>query len=640
MNSRLDLLAPQPQKLSPSSEQVTLPRTVVIRLGQGAHVQLFSAVWLKDFMQRHGVAAEITAAPMPSGATVTLDLDAALCPQAQSYRLLVEPGGIYVVAGDPAGLFYGVTTLCQLIELHAADNGEITLPGLQIDDWPDFPHRGVMLDVCRDRVPTMETLYGLVDLLASLKVNQLQLYIEHTFAYRGHEVVWQDAGPITGEEAMRLDAYCRERHMQLVPNQNSFGHMHRWLKHAAYRPLAENPEGVQHPFTPDKEPYSLCPIDPGSLNLLADLYDQMLPHFSSRQFNVGLDETFDLGMGRSSEACAQKGTGRVYLEFLQKIHGLVAERGHTMQFWSDIIVRDEPDLAVELPRDVIALEWGYEADYPFEQHTTLIAASGRSFYVCPGTSSWNTLAGRTDNALGNLANAAVNGYAHGAIGYLNTDWGDNGHIQPLPVSYFGFMAGAAFSWNAGSAQRPYAPDWPAMLDVHVFGDRAGVMGRIACDLGRVYLQAGEPLHNSSPLFWLMLLPEGMPERRQAPGMTIARLEQTLTYIAEVMAPMRQAQLRRSDGELIRSEFEWVADMLSWACRLGIARLSVGLDRSVEEIGTATRAMLAEDLSRLIERYRVLWLRRSRPGGLEDSAGRLVRMQERLSGKVRDKGGLM
>ena len=177
---------------------------------------------------------------------------------------------------------------------------------MHIVDWPDYAHRGVMLDITRDRVPTMQTLYALVDLLASLKLNQLQLYTEHTFAYAGHDIVWQDASPMTGEEVLLLDAYCRDRYVELVPNQNSFGHMHRWLKFDEYRPLAESPDGILHGFSTVKEPYSFCPIDPGSIALLEDMYDQLLPHFSSRQFNVGLDETWDLGEGRSKEPCATR----------------------------------------------------------------------------------------------------------------------------------------------------------------------------------------------------------------------------------------------------------------------------------------------------------------------------------------------
>ena len=88
-----------------------------------------------------------------------------------------------------------------------------------------------MLDISRNRVPTMQTLLELVDLLASWKINQLQLYTEHTFAYRNHPIVWADASPMTGEEILALDAYCRERFIELVPNQNSYGHMTPWLIH-------------------------------------------------------------------------------------------------------------------------------------------------------------------------------------------------------------------------------------------------------------------------------------------------------------------------------------------------------------------------------------------------------------------------
>src|SRR3989304_4735960 len=120
-------------------------------------------------------------------------------------------------------------------------------PECHIADWPDFTHRGVLLDVSRDKVPTMETLFDLVDLLASWKINQVQLYMEHTFAYRGHEVVWQHASPLTGDEIEALDTFCGNRYVGLVPNQNSLGHMHRWLIHEPYRRLAECPEGLVHP---------------------------------------------------------------------------------------------------------------------------------------------------------------------------------------------------------------------------------------------------------------------------------------------------------------------------------------------------------------------------------------------------------
>jgi hypothetical protein len=301
-----------------------------------------------------------------------------------------------------------------------------------------------------------------------------------------------------------------------------------------------------------------------------------------------------------------------------------------MQFWSDIIVRDEPELVAELPHDVVALEWGYEADYPFDKHGALIAASGRSFYVCPGTSSWNTLAGRTDNAVKNIRNAAINGHKHGAIGLLTTDWGDNGHPQPLPVSYLGFLVSAAFAWNVQSAHDLADDAIPALLDVHAFRDTAGVMGKLAYDLGNAYLQPEVHVGNSSILFWLLTFPQSIPERRQGKGeLTQAALEQTGTYIDQVMATLEQAQMERADANLIHDEFSWLGDILRLSVKIGMARAQNGLDEPVSSLSPASRRALAEEMRPLLDRFADLWVQRSRPGGLEDGLARFKRTLDAL-----------
>ncbi len=110
--------------------------------------------------------------------------------QSQSYKLVINSSGVSIIGSDEPGLFYGIQTLIQLLKICYDPKNPLSksleLPHLIIDDWPDFPHRGVMIDISRDKVPTMETLYDLVELLSEWKINQLQLYMEHTFAYRGH----------------------------------------------------------------------------------------------------------------------------------------------------------------------------------------------------------------------------------------------------------------------------------------------------------------------------------------------------------------------------------------------------------------------------------------------------------------------
>lgn len=619
---RLVHLWPRPKEVHPDEGRLILPDGLMIQLTNAPQTLYPIARSLQAALVQRtqgAVQAQITAAQVEIGGPhVSLRVDDAGLPYAEAYRLRIDADGVFITGADAAGVFYALQTLVQLWDLTPEWP---TLPCVEILDWPDFAHRGVMLDVSRDKVPTMETLYGLVDFLATLKVNQIQLYMEHTFAYLGHEVVWRDASPFTGEEMLALDAYCRERFVTLVPNQNSFGHMHRWLIHEPYRQLAECPDGVELWPGYTGEPFSLCPTDPGSLDLLRDLYDQLLPHFSSELFNVGLDETFDLGRGRSAQACATRGTERVYLEFLNQVYGLVRERGRRMQFWGDIILH-QPELIAELPQDAIALEWGYEAAHPFAEHCALFAEAGLAFYVCPGTSSWNTIAGRTDNALMNIQNAAVHGKAAGAMGLLNTDWGDNGHMQPLSVSYLGFLAGAGASWNAEVDL--LSVDLPTLLDRYAFEDHAGVMGEVACRLGNVYQLPGISVDNASILFLLLGIDRPLSDEPFA-GLTEEALHRTVEAIDAIAARLPQSAMARADADWVLEEFSWAADALRWSCILTLERLRAGQAGKIAAIPAATREQLATRLEVLITRFRTIWLRRNRPGGLPDSAARMERV---------------
>ncbi|MCL5271054.1 MAG: family 20 glycosylhydrolase, partial [bacterium] len=509
---------------------------------------------------------------------------------------------------DLAGAFYGVATLGQLVRQligrHPAGEAKPgELPCLRIEDWPDFPNRGVMLDVSRDKVPKLETLKALADRLAGWKINQMQLYVEHTFAYRNHREVWEKASPLTGEEILELDAWCRERHIELVPNQNSFGHFERWLKFDRYKPLAELPEKAS----------TLSPVEPRAVHLLGELYAEYLPHFSSRQFNVGCDETWDLGKGRSKPAVEARGEGRVYLDFLLQIHRLVQKHGRTMQFWGDIIMH-HPELIAELPEGIIALEWGYDAGHPFAEDGRKFAEAGVPFYVCPGTSSWNSICGRTKNAMDNLWSAAGNGLACGAIGFLNTDWGDWGHWQHLPVSYLGFAYGAAVSW---AAEANHEIDIVRALDRHAFEDAAGVMGRVAHDLGNAYLATNVTPRNSSIPWRLFHDPARPLDSDWMAQIKADRLEAAVAEIRAALALLSQQQMARPDASLIVDEFHNNARMMLHSLRMALTRLETGGSPLPEE----TRRELAEELEDIITEYRRLWLARNRPGGLDDSVSR-------------------
>ncbi|MEM7349961.1 MAG: family 20 glycosylhydrolase [Acidobacteriota bacterium] len=635
MNDAMHLLLPRPHEAVLGTGGLRLPDRPILSLATPQAEP--AARRLKAALGEFGLHPTATRSEQPSivddrGANGLIRLEITDSGIAESYSLAIEGEGIRLRGADPAGLSHGVSTLVQWLRIHSPSTaaGERVVPALRVEDRPDFRHRGVLLDISRNKVPSLETLRRLIDGLAGWKINQLQLYMEHTFAYPDHRAVWQGASPLSGADVRELDTYCRVRGIELVPNQNSFGHFHRWLVHEPYRRLAENPEGIEHPFSFEREPFSLCPTDPGSVELLADLYDQLLPNFSSPLFNVGLDETFDLGQGRSAEACAERGKGKVYLEFLRRVHALVSERGRRMQFWGDVILQ-HPELLDQLPNDAIALEWGYDAGHPFAEDTHKFRASGLDYYVCPGTSSWNSFAGRTRNAIANLAEAAIQGQANGAKGYLITDWGDNGHLQPLPVSYPGLAAGAAFAWNTADARDPRA--WPLdqLLDLHAFRDEAGVMGRLTTRLGDVYREINPECANGSALFFLLVFAYKARQERRGEGLSVATLERSRESIDEAIAPLAASRMQGDDAATIRDEMEWVADTLRYACDLGTAWVEEGEDRPLDALPEPQRRPLARRMSGLIARHREIWLARNRPGGLDDSAAHLKRLRRLLEG---------
>src|ERR1700722_7590863 len=222
---------------------------------------------------------------------------------AQGYRLEVGADAIALTGADDAALRNGRATLAQLRHRANTPQGAPrgALAACRIDDWPDFAVRGVMLDVSRDKVPTLETVLALVDRLASWKVNQLQLYTEHTFAYAGHEEVWGPADAYSVDDVTTIAAHCRRVGIDLVANQNTLGHFERWLRHDRYRPLAICPDGFTWMFGIRRRPTTIDPAKEGSWDLVRDLLDQLVATVRSSQVHVGMDEPWELDASRVGE---------------------------------------------------------------------------------------------------------------------------------------------------------------------------------------------------------------------------------------------------------------------------------------------------------------------------------------------------
>lgn len=214
----------------------------------------------------------------------------------EEYHLTVHEGGVSISASCEEGLFRAATSLYQMLV-----RGNGTLPFVHIEDKSDLARRGYMLDISRGKKPKVETLKTMIDFLASLKYNEFQLYMEgDCFKYSAYPEETADFDCLTPENIAELNAYCKARFIDLVPNQNSFGHMYTWLKKPKFHHLGLFEKE-------DEVPSTLNPLLPESFEFVCNLYASLLPHFSSDYVNIGLDEAFGLGRYQIEEYCREKG---------------------------------------------------------------------------------------------------------------------------------------------------------------------------------------------------------------------------------------------------------------------------------------------------------------------------------------------
>ncbi len=528
-----------------------------------------------------------------------------------AYRVDVTKQGVRIEAGGSAGLRWATETLVQLVD----ERGRLPLG--RIDDAPDFERRGVMLDVSRGKVPTLETLCELVDYCAALKLNVLMLYVEHTFRFRRHPGIGEDDSPLLAEELRTLDAYAAANHVELVPSLQSLGHMEHVLKLPEYAHLAETDAG-----------WTIAPEHRGTPKLLAELYDEYLPNFRSPLFNANCDEPWDLPRGQSAAKEAKRGPGGVFVDHVHRVQRLAREHDKRTMIWADV-VHAHPDRVAELDDDLVFLDWWYEADFDFDR-VKVFAKHRRDFMVCPGTSSWNCLFPRIENSWKNIERWADAGRRHGAIGLLNTDWGDFGHYNLQGLSFFGYAWGAQQAWSGACP----APDFDRAFSRLRFGDGRGEVARIVRALGDVH-DLGFPFFNGSGVQVVFFEPLDAPVF--VDHCKPAKLRAAIRKLERVIDRIDALEADGVDDPLTLEEMSWAAHASLFAClkaEAGLDELAWRRDhgslRAPERRRLARRlreladvqAVLGEDLERL-------WMARSLRSNLDDVLGRIGRSAQSL-----------
>ncbi len=515
----------------------------------------------------------------------------------EGYTLTIDHAGVRIVGGSAKGLHYGIQTLRQIIRQYGC-----VLPWVSIEDQPDLPARGLFYDVTRGRIPTMEFLKNLAQKCSFYKLNQMHLYIEHSFLFDGLSEVWRDDTPLTAGDILELDAYCRKLHVELVPSVASLGHLYKVLRTKTHSHLAEMPEaeGAGFSFVNRMAHHTLDVGQEESLELVCRMLEEYAALFTSKLFNLNGDEPFDLGRGRGKAMAGQVGSHQMYVDWIGKICAHIKEMGLRPMFWGDVILA-EPERIRQLPEDTICMNWDYDTVLG-RDHAAKLEAAGANQYLCPGAQGWNQFVNLFHNAYLNIRKMAELAHKHHAEGLLVTEWGDYGHVQDPESSLPGIIYAAAMGWNR---EIPSEEDLNETISVVEYGDPTGSVLSVLLTLSQqsiiswwlpvqfAEIQQGRLLERSMEQFW-----KDFEEVRQKLPLVSQRNEAIDSCQAQLGALMpRMMQKRRLAPYFVMAQGQKL------------------LNRFAAVIGGNEDQDLAAELECWFQDYKNLWCRSSRESEL-------------------------
>ena len=585
----MDLL-PKPKERSFQDGAYTpgIHAMILLAPGTAPGALLYARMLQQTFADQAGLTPDISRGAARPG-DIALAVDAAL--PAGQYRLAIAPDAVTLTAGDDEALCNGVQTLRQIIDLNGA-----VLPAQTITDWPDMATRGYYFDCSRGRVPKLSYLKQVADRLCRYKVNQWQLYIEHTYLFRDLSEAWRDDTPLTAQEILELDDYCAARHIELVPSLSTFGHMYKILSTKTCCDLCELEDSEKIPFSYSYAGWhhTLNASDPDSLAFVKKLIDEYRPLFRTNKFNICDDETFDLGKGRSKGQADREGAQALYVRHVKALCEYIVAQGGIPQFWGDIMWRF-PESCRELPKETICLNWGYLPEQR-ENEIRDIAASGITQYACPGCCGWNRWMPLQLYAYKNNRIMGRHARKYHAVGILNTDWGDYGHINDPRLTVPGMLYGAAFAWNADEVPFDEINEAVSRLE---YGDASGTLAGAMAEMSD-----HEVFDWWNAVNWI----ESSDERR---AKLLAKLDMT-------QVPAANAAVEAARGKVLAAARSLPAgrkDIVQLVCVVAdsillwndVGAYLAGAHTAGDEAGTA----LACRLEHWFYRYRIEWDKTSR-----------------------------
>ncbi len=516
----------------------------------------------------------------------------------EGYVLESTRDEIVILGESDRGRFYGMMTLLQLLE---QQKKSVVVPGVVIRDWPQQKVRGITDDLSRGQISTVENFRKIIRFLARHKLNVYSPYIEDIFAFKSHPEIGKGKGELTAAEVKELDTYARQFHVELIPIFETLGHWENILSIPHYVQYAEFP-GAHTVNVSDEAVYKM----------LDEMIGELSAAFSSPYFNMAADESWDVGLGANKARVAASDLATVHAEHYKRLFDIIRKYKKKPMMYGDIILNN-PAILDKIPKDVVIVDWHYGS---LEQYPSpaVFKTAGFPFIVSPAVWNFTGPFPNYINTMINIQNLNRDGFRNGSLGVLTSNWNDYGGEALRELNYYGY------AWTAECAWRPLEANI-AEFDSTFFRQFFGA-GRAALEGQVAYALLSNPLNQIN---WNELWRHPMLPVRQTNIPTIWReqsLTATMPLVLETLSDLRTNV--KSNPEQVRllsfvaRLSNWYAHKLDAAANLRQATLdstSVLARQGVVQAALSQARSVLDELGRLKEEFKSLWLETNRSSGL-------------------------
>ena len=444
--SRSQRLMPSPQKETYGIGRFSLDKAGAL-LSVNSPTEERQAV--NDFIayikERQGISLFTTYAHEPgvpllvvvcdhSGTTLPVPGEKAGMDSREKYSIQVTPEKITVTANCDAGVFYALQTLRQLI---VTEGKSAYIPEADIEDYPAYAYRGIMMDFAHGGLPTEEEIKRQIDFLSQWKINQYYFYNEVSIEMKGYPLMNYHA-QYSQQEIRRIVAYGKEKYIDVIPFVNLYGHLHELLRLQKYKSMGIGQYG-----------HDLDPRNPEVQAMLKDWIKQYADMFPSPFIHIGFDETWETV--RLSQRDATIHPEQWYIDHLTFVTKTVQQFGKTPMVWTDIS-KTYPGIIARFPKELIPVVWDYSDNAAsIKEWITPIEKERMPFFIQPAVDGWAHLY-PTETTWGNIDLCLQAANEHKAMGYITSVWTDA--IQPMLRNSWMFMAyGSVVSWQNKPIER-------------------------------------------------------------------------------------------------------------------------------------------------------------------------------------------